>query len=89
MAVRSDMLGLVSSESYATAVRGTCYGLSAAVGKVSWDTWRGQEIEVLMESTSGWSSRWQPDLPSHPIQSRPEVHLRKLSYLPPLDARLT
>ena len=28
-----DMLGLVSSESYATAVRGTCYGVSAAVGK--------------------------------------------------------
>ena len=28
-----DMLGLVSSESYATAVRGTCYGLSAAFGK--------------------------------------------------------
>lgn len=28
-----DMLGLISSESYATAVRGTCYGLSAAVGK--------------------------------------------------------
>ena len=28
-----DMLGLVSSESYATAVRGTCYGLSAAIGK--------------------------------------------------------
>jgi MFS family permease len=28
-----DMLGLISSESYATAVRGTCYGISAAVGK--------------------------------------------------------
>ena len=28
-----DMLGLVSSESYATAVRGTCYGISAALGK--------------------------------------------------------
>lgn len=28
-----DMLGLLSSESYATAVRGTCYGVSAAVGK--------------------------------------------------------
>ena len=27
------MLGLVSSESYATAVRGTCYGISAAFGK--------------------------------------------------------
>ncbi len=28
-----DMLGLISSESYATAVRGTCYGFSAAIGK--------------------------------------------------------
>ncbi|KAJ3509410.1 hypothetical protein NLJ89_g5234 [Agrocybe chaxingu] len=28
-----DMLGLVSSESYPTAIRGTCYGLSAAIGK--------------------------------------------------------
>lgn len=28
-----DMLGLLSSESYATAVRGTCYGFSAAFGK--------------------------------------------------------
>lgn len=28
-----DMLGLTSSEAYATGVRGTCYGLSAAVGK--------------------------------------------------------
>ena len=28
-----DILGLISSESYATAVRGTCYGISAALGK--------------------------------------------------------
>jgi MFS family permease len=28
-----DMLGLISSETYATPVRGTCYGFSAAVGK--------------------------------------------------------
>lgn len=28
-----DMLGLLSSETYATSVRGTCYGISAAVGK--------------------------------------------------------
>ena len=27
------MLGLISSESYATGVRGTCYGISAALGK--------------------------------------------------------
>lgn len=29
-----DMMGLVSSESYATPIRGTCYGFSAAIGKV-------------------------------------------------------
>ncbi|KAI5474287.1 MFS transporter [Pseudohyphozyma bogoriensis] len=29
-----DMLGLISSESYATPVRGTLYGFSAAIGKV-------------------------------------------------------
>ncbi|ETW87341.1 putative inorganic phosphate transporter [Heterobasidion irregulare TC 32-1] len=29
-----DMLGLVSAESYPTPIRGTCYGLSAAIGKV-------------------------------------------------------
>lgn len=29
-----NMLGLLSTESYATSVRGTCYGISAAVGKV-------------------------------------------------------
>lgn len=28
-----DMLGLVSAESYPTSVRGTCYGISAALGK--------------------------------------------------------
>ena len=28
-----NMLGLISSETYATAVRGTCYGISAAIGK--------------------------------------------------------
>lgn len=28
-----DMLGLISSETYATSVRGTCYGFSAAIGK--------------------------------------------------------
>jgi len=28
-----DMLGLISSETYATSVRGTCYGFSAAFGK--------------------------------------------------------
>jgi hypothetical protein len=27
------MLGLLSTEAYATAVRGTCYGISAAIGK--------------------------------------------------------
>lgn len=29
-----DMMGLVSSESFATPIRGTCYGFSAAIGKV-------------------------------------------------------
>ncbi|ODQ79769.1 hypothetical protein BABINDRAFT_161469 [Babjeviella inositovora NRRL Y-12698] len=29
-----DMMGLTSSESYATPIRGTCYGFSAAIGKV-------------------------------------------------------
>lgn len=29
-----SILGLVSSESYPTAIRGTAYGLSAAIGKV-------------------------------------------------------
>ncbi|ESZ91735.1 putative metabolite transport protein [Sclerotinia borealis F-4128] len=29
-----NMLGLISSETYATSVRGTCYGISAAMGKV-------------------------------------------------------
>ncbi|KAI0788597.1 MFS Git1p-like glycerophosphoinositol permease [Abortiporus biennis] len=28
-----DMLGLVSAESYPTPIRGTCYGISAAIGK--------------------------------------------------------
>jgi MFS family permease len=28
-----NMLGLISSETYATSVRGTCYGISAAIGK--------------------------------------------------------
>ena len=28
-----NMLGLMSSECFATAVRGTCYGVSAALGK--------------------------------------------------------
>lgn len=29
-----DMMGLTSSESFATPIRGTCYGISAAIGKV-------------------------------------------------------
>ena len=29
-----DMLGVISSESYSTAVRGVCYGLSAVTGKI-------------------------------------------------------
>ena len=30
----ADMMGLVSSELFATPIRGTCYGISAAIGKV-------------------------------------------------------
>jgi sugar phosphate permease len=29
-----DMMGLTSSELFATPIRGTCYGISAAIGKV-------------------------------------------------------
>ena len=49
-----DMLGLISSESYATAVRGTCYGISAAIGKA------GAAIgtEVFTPIQTHWGNRW-------------------------------
>ncbi len=49
-----DMLGLVSSESYATAVRGTCYGISAAFGKVGAVV--GTEVFTPIETHLG--KRW-------------------------------
>lgn len=49
-----DMLGLLSSESYATAVRGTCYGFSAAVGKAGAAI--GTEIFTPIENHAG--KRW-------------------------------
>lgn len=49
-----DMLGLVSSESYATGVRGTCYGLSAAVGKAGAAI--GTEVFTPIQTHAG--QRW-------------------------------
>ncbi|GAB7353139.1 hypothetical protein MBLNU459_g3674t1 [Dothideomycetes sp. NU459] len=49
-----DMLGLLSSESYATAVRGTCYGISAALGKTGAAV--GTEAFTPIENNLG--KRW-------------------------------
>lgn len=49
-----DMLGLLSSESYATAVRGTCYGVSAAVGKAGAAI--GTEVFTPIQDHAG--KRW-------------------------------
>ncbi len=49
-----DMLGLLSSESYATAVRGTCYGISAAVGKAGAAI--GTEVFTPIQDHAG--KRW-------------------------------
>ena len=49
-----DMLGLLSSESYATAVRGTCYGISAAVGKAGAAI--GTEVFTPVQTNLG--KRW-------------------------------
>ncbi|GKZ97225.1 hypothetical protein AnigIFM59636_011978 [Aspergillus niger] len=46
-----DMLGLFSSELYATGVRGTCYGWSAAVGKVGGAI--GTQAFTPIENNSG------------------------------------
>lgn len=46
-----DMLGLLSSESYATGVRGTCYGVSAAFGKAGAAV--GTELFTLIQNNSG------------------------------------
>ncbi|KAI9872761.1 MAG: Plasma membrane permease, mediates uptake of glycerophosphoinositol and glycerophosphocholine [Pleopsidium flavum] len=49
-----DMLGLISSESYATAVRGTCYGISAAIGK----TGAAIGTEVFTPIQTNLGKRW-------------------------------
>lgn len=49
-----DMLGLLSSESYATAVRGTCYGISAAFGK----TGAAVGTEVFTPIQNNLGKRW-------------------------------
>ena len=49
-----DMLGLVASESYATAVRGTCYGLSAALGK----TGAAVGVQVFQPIENNLGIRW-------------------------------
>lgn len=49
-----DYLGLVSSESYATAVRGTCYGISAALGKTGGAV--GTQVFTPIENHLG--QRW-------------------------------
>lgn len=49
-----NMVGLVSSESYATAVRGTCYGLSAALGKTGAAV--GTQVFLPIENNLG--VRW-------------------------------
>ena len=49
-----DMLGLLSSESYATAVRGTCYGFSAALGK----TGAAVGTEVFTPIQDNLGKRW-------------------------------
>ena len=48
------MLGLLSSESYATAIRGTCYGISAALGK----TGAAIGIEVFTPIQDHLGKRW-------------------------------
>ncbi|KAI1264415.1 putative glycerophosphoinositol permease [Xylariaceae sp. FL1019] len=49
-----DMLGLLSSEAYATAVRGTCYGISAALGKTGGAV--GTEVFTRIQENLG--KRW-------------------------------
>ncbi|KAI0188373.1 putative metabolite transport protein [Xylaria flabelliformis] len=49
-----DMLGLLSSEAYATSVRGTCYGISAALGKVGAAV--GTEVFTRIQDDLG--KRW-------------------------------
>lgn len=46
-----NMLGLLSTESYATSVRGTCYGISAAMGKIGAAV--GTEVFTPIQNTLG------------------------------------
>lgn len=49
-----NMLGIISTESYSTGVRGTCYGLSAAVGKAGAAV--GTQVFLPIENNLG--VRW-------------------------------
>jgi MFS family permease len=49
-----NMLGLISSETYATSVCGTCYGLSAAIGK----TGAAIGTQVFTPIQTHWGNRW-------------------------------
>ncbi|KAI1824110.1 major facilitator superfamily domain-containing protein [Xylaria intraflava] len=49
-----NMLGLMSSEAYATGVRGTCYGISAAMGKTGGAV--GTEVFTRIQDNLG--KRW-------------------------------
>jgi MFS family permease len=50
----ANMVGLISSESYATAVRGSCYGISAAMGK----TGAAIGVEVFLPIQEHLGIRW-------------------------------
>ena len=49
-----NLLGIISTESYATAVRGTCYGLSAALGK----TGAAVGTQVFQPIENNLGDRW-------------------------------
>jgi len=49
-----DMLGLISSETYATSVRGSCYELSAAIGK----TGAAIETQAFTPIQTHLGNRW-------------------------------
>ncbi|KAK9453356.1 major facilitator superfamily domain-containing protein [Dipodascopsis uninucleata] len=50
-----DMIGLLSTESFPTAVRGTCYGISAAVGKLGAVVGTQTFIPILNHLGSSWT----------------------------------
>jgi MFS family permease len=49
-----DMLGLISSETYATSVRSTCYRISAAIGK----TGAAIGTQAFAPIQTHWGNRW-------------------------------